>query len=126
MGTHCITNIHEMKSIDSNETIVCSFFRHFDGYPKEHGKDLIDWLKGKILVNGIGFDSNKEIEFNRAGTMAIKLMNHIQDISGAEVIPTISQENYCVDYIYDIYFRDNKFVVIVDGDKTVEEIINNN
>ena len=125
MGTHCITNIHEMKSVKPDETIICSFFRHWDGMPEEHGRDLVDWLKGKILVNGIRYGSNEEIEFNRAGTMAVKLMNHIQDISGAEVIPTNSQDNYCVDYIYDIYFRDNKFVVIVDNDKTVEEFINN-
>lgn len=110
MSTRCITHIHEAQFFDSDEEIVCSFFRHSDGYPEDHGKDLADWLKGKRLVNGIGMHFKEGRDFNRAGTMAVQLMAHIQYISGAEVIPT-GKSGYDEEYIYDVYFRDDVFVI---------------
>ena len=113
MGTRSITHIHEMESL--GEKTVCSFFRHCDGYPSGHGKDLADWLKGKKLVNGMTGEEKTGQDFNRAGTMAVKLMNHIQDESGCEVIPT-GDSNYGEDFTYDVYFRNGKFYLIVDGE----------
>ena len=108
MGTRSITHIHEAHT--GNESIVCSFFRHWDGYPDGHGKDLTDWLDGKRLVNGIGSDFVEGRDFNRAGTMAVQLMAHIQDVSGAEAIPT-GDAGYGEEYTYHVYFRDGKFKV---------------
>ena len=114
MSTRSITHIHEMKSMEfAKERIVCSFYRHCDGYPTGHGDDLANWLKGKSLVNGISDGFNPNTMFNRAGTMAVKLMNHIQDISGCEVIPT-GASNRGEEFTYDIYFRDYKFYIQVD------------
>lgn len=108
MSTRSITHIHE--AVTGEEKIVCSFYRHCDGDPDGHGKDLAEWLAGKRLVNGIDLDFVKDHDFNRAGTMAVQLMAHIQSISGAEVIPTGAQ-GYGEVYTYDIYFRDGKFIV---------------
>jgi hypothetical protein len=108
MSTHCITHIHDAHT--GKEEIVCSFYRHFDGYPDAHGKDLANWLKGKKLVNGIGADHLTGRDFNRAGTMAVSLMNYIQQISGCEVIPR--GKNVLDSYIYDIYFKNGEFEII--------------
>jgi len=108
MSTRSITHIHESHT--EQETIVCSFYRHHDGYPEGHGKDLQEWLKGKRLINGISSDFVEGRDFNRAGTMAVALMSHIQSISGCEVIPT-GDSNYGEEYTYHVYFRDGAFVV---------------
>ena len=110
MSTRSITHIHESHT--GNENIVCSFYRHCDGYPDGHGKDLKEWLNDKKLVNGISVGFVPGRDFNRAGTMAVPLMKYIQDISGCEVIPT-GQTGYGEEYIYDIYFREDAFVVEV-------------
>lgn len=110
MGTRSITHVHQMESMENGENVVCSFFRHWDGYPTGHGQDLANWLKGKKLTNGIGADFDPNTMFNRAGTMAIKLANHIQDLSGAEMIPTGGDDMW-EDFTYDIYYRDDEFLI---------------
>ena len=122
MSTRCITHIHEMKTLDPNEHIVCSFYRHWDGYPSGHGRDLYEWLKDKGLKNGIGLDFREGKDFNRAGSMAVKLMNHIYNISGCEVIPT-GAKNYGEEFTYHIYFRDDKFIIICRDEWEEEEFV---
>jgi|GEM_PF-5043254 len=111
MGTRSITNIHEMDELGGE--IVCTFYRHWDGSVTGHGKDLIKWLSDKKLVNGIGSDFVEGRDFNRAGTMAVKLMYYIQEKSGCEVVPTGTEDQW-VDYIYDIFFIDSTFIVYVE------------
>ena len=111
MSTRSITHIHEMDSL--RDEIICSFFRHCDGYPSGHGDDLAKWLADKRLVNGIGQDFERGRDFNRAGTMAVPLMAHIQAVSGCEVIPSGSDGDS--QYVYDVYFRDGEFIITVDG-----------
>lgn len=110
MSTRSITHIHEAHT--GREEIICSFYRHSDGYPEGHGKDLNDWLNGKRLVNGVGSDFVPGRDFNRAGTMAVQLMHYIQEVSGCEVIPT-GQTGHWEEFIYDVYFRDGTFEVQV-------------
>ena len=112
MGTRSITHIHEMKSLDVDEKIVCSFYRQYDGYPTGHGKDLAEWLTSKGLKNGIGSDFIKGTHFNRAGTMAVKLCNHIQDESGCEIMPTGEKSDY-IDFEYHIYFDEEFKIKII-------------
>lgn len=111
MSTRSVTHIHKMQSIqDGLEAIVYTFFRHSDGYPSGHGSNLVEYLIGKKLVNGKGIDFTIGRDFNRAGTMAIPLMMHIQNISGAESIPTGTKTSD-TEFVYDIYFRENEFYI---------------
>lgn len=112
MSTRSITNIHEMKSFSDEEEIVCTFYRHCDGYPEAMGNDLAKYLKNKHLVNGIGANFLIGRDFNRAGTISVPLMSHIQEISGAEVMPTGSCGGD-EEYLYDIFYRGNDFVIKV-------------
>ena len=105
MGTRSLTFIHEMEDeYLKGDKVVCVFFRHFDGYPSGHGQDLADFLNGKKLVNG---------------TMAVKLANHIQDISGAEIIHG-DNYNYGQDHDYHVYFRNGEFCIQIDGMEPVK------
>ena len=115
MSTRSITHIHESHT--GKEEIVCSFYRHWDGYPSGHGADLNEWLSGKRLVNGMRVDFVDGRDFNRAGSMAVQLMAHIQSISGAEVIPT-GESGYGEEYTYNIFFRNGKFEVHISPDDT--------
>ena len=67
-------------------------------------------MKGKRLVNGIGRDFVKGRDFNRAGTMAVQLMYHIQSVYGCEVVPS-GTSGYGEDYTYHVYFRQGEFQV---------------
>jgi len=118
MGTRSITHIHEMKSLSEDQKIVCSFYRQFDGYPTAHGEDLAKYLKDKGLKNGIGSDFVKGTHFNRAGTMAVKLCNHIQDEAGCEIIPT-GEESQWIDYEYHIYFDDEFAIKVISYGKEI-------
>tara|TARA_R110000850_G_scaffold269167_2_gene401008 strand:+ start:7319 stop:7729 length:411 start_codon:yes stop_codon:yes gene_type:complete len=120
MGTRSLTFIHEMEDeYLKGDKVVCVFFRHFDGYPSGHGQDLADFLNGKKLVNGRSSDFDKATMFNRAGTMAVKLANHIQDISGAEIIHG-DNYNYGQDHDYHVYFRNGEFCIQIDGMEPVK------
>jgi hypothetical protein len=109
MSTRSITHIHE--SFSGNEKIVCSFYRHCDGYPEGHGEDLKQWLDGKTLANGVGQDFVKCRDFNCAGEMAVQLMAHIQSIADASVIPA-GAGGMWEEYTYHVYFRSGKFDVL--------------
>lgn len=108
MSTRSITHIHEHHS--GHESVVCSFYRHCDGYPDGHGADLKAWLAGKRLINGIGAGFDPARDFNRAGAMAVPLMAHIQEVSGCETIPT-GESGYGEEYIYHVFFRDGRFEI---------------
>ena len=114
MSTRSLTYIHEMTDESlTGENLVCVFYRQADGYPSGHGQDLADWLKGKTLVNGKGPKFDRKTMFNRAGTMAVKLVNHIQDIAGAELM--FGQSFDCgQDHDYHVYFRGGEFWIKLD------------
>lgn len=111
MSTRSITHIHQMKSLDSNEEVICSFYRHCDGYIAGHCADLVEFLTGKSLKNGIGSDFVEGSDFNRAGAMAIQLCAFIQNETSCEIVPTNSSYPW-IDYVYHIYF-DKEFKIKV-------------
>lgn len=113
MSTRSITHIHEMDSLGSDK-IVCSFFRHSDGYPSGHGSDLANWLCSKNLVNGIGSGFKKGWDFNRAGTMAVVLMYELQQETSIEVIRT-GGSDFGEDYVYHVNFKDGEFLITCQG-----------
>ncbi len=113
MGTRSITHIYD--DIHSPAIILCSFYRHWDGYPQSHGVDLAKWLKGKFVVNGKSSDFREGIDFNRIGTLAIPLMAHIQEVSGAEIIPAVA-DDYGEEYTYRVHFRDGEFDINFEDD----------
>jgi len=109
MSTRSITHIHEEKEFNNGEEkTICSFYRHCDGYPTGHGQDLANWLKDKKVMNGRVAGA-----FNGTGEAAIKLMNHILDLAGCLVSVVSTQTTDIWEaYIYDIYYRNNEFVII--------------
>ena len=67
MGTRSITVF--MSEWSGDDTIIAAIFRHWDGYPEGHGKDLANYLKDGVLVNGKGGEL-PDLVFNGMGRMA--------------------------------------------------------
>lgn len=103
MGTRSLTFVHE----DDGPAIVC-IYQQFDGYFEGVGDDILRFLKGTEIVNGIGGgDTSKQ--FNGAGDLACRLITHIKggdedNIGGAYIIPADSPDDgWGAEFAYHVY-----------------------
>ena len=114
MSTRSVTNIYGGFDWDLDD-VVCSFYRHSDGYPAGHCSDLVEWLTGKQIKNGTGAGFNQETDFNGLGSMSIQLMAHIDKLTSlVSVIPTGSgseEFNYNVKWVVGA----NDFQIDIEG-----------
>lgn len=103
MSTHAVTTI-----FDGKEALV-SFYRHMDGYPSWHGKELFEFLDGMKIVNGLGGDVGKVA--NGMDCLAAQLIAHFKD--GPGNIYITRNEPHSEDYSYDIFLVKDKLQVKV-------------
>lgn len=68
MGTRSLTIFKDANEEDQAEFAV--LYCQFDGYPSGHGADILECLKGKVVVNG--FENDNQV--NGAGDMAVQLI----------------------------------------------------
>ena len=108
MSTRSITHLYDDRS--PTPKIVCSFYRHHDGYPDGHGAELKQWLQGKKVVNGIGQDFVKGRDYNGMGSLAVSMMTHFDREASIRTIPT-GDHNYGEEYTYHVSYSDGKFFV---------------
>jgi hypothetical protein len=85
-----------------------SYYRHWDGYPSGHGNNLIELLKDKNIVNGIGHDFREGIDFNGMSQLAIWLAYHM---GGSVYACATGADDMGEEYVYDIYWRGGQFVI---------------
>lgn len=72
MGTRSLTFVHE----DDDPAIVC-IYKQYDGYFDGVGDEILSFLKGTKIVNGIGMNSDRE--FNGSGDLAARLITKFKD-----------------------------------------------
>ena len=74
MGTRSTTTIYE------GDKPLLTFYRQMDGYPSGHGQELVDFLKGIEIVNGIqmGGEPPKLQQANGAGCLAAQILTHFK------------------------------------------------
>lgn len=86
-------------------------YRSNDGYPDGHGAELVRYLKGKKLINGIGFGQRGDsMLFNgiwELGTRLIAAINEGQDSPGVRLTLTTATETDR-SYAYTIYVKDGE------------------
>lgn len=82
MGIRAVTLIVDRSFNKSNEQPIVNMYRQHDGYPEGHGKELFDFLDGKILINGIGGDAAYGTHANGAGCLAAQMVNHFKEDLG--------------------------------------------
>ena len=74
MGTRSVTTIYE------GDKPLLAFYRQMDGYPSGHGQELVDFLKGIEMVNGIMMQGPPpELQqANGAGCLAAQILTHFK------------------------------------------------
>lgn len=97
MGTECCTAIK-----DHGEVIAC-LWRHYDGYPQVHGKELIDFLKGFKIVNGIRGNDGKVA--NGMECLAAQLVAHFKQGVGDFYLNNFYDSPEEVPYVYEVYLK---------------------
>ena len=107
MGTRSLTRVIESwKDEKTNkvkkEKIVC-MYRQYDGYPSGMGADLVEFLSGSKVVNGLGIDDmNSKRVFNGAGCLAAQLVAHFKEGAGGFYLYNPNVKDCGQNYEYEI------------------------
>lgn len=103
MSTRSLTHIHE------DGKILLTFYRHMDGYPEGHGKELCEFLKDMTVVNGIGMNRSKIA--NGIGCLAAQIIKHFKDDVGNVYIYPAGSSDCGEEYVYDVSQKNGNIVV---------------
>lgn len=107
MGTRSLTRVIEKwKNRETNKThktkLVC-MYRQFDGYPSGHGADLVEFLTGSKVVNGLSMDDVKSTKvFNGAGCLAAQLVAHFKQGAGGIYLYNPNAKDCGQEYEYEL------------------------
>ena len=93
MATRSLT---VFEGADGKEIAV--LYRHHDGYPDGHGRELAGFLSDGIMVNGIR-DRNVK-QFNGMGCLAAQVIAHFKKEVGAFYLYAAGTRNVREDYVY--------------------------
>ena len=98
MGTRSLTYVYG----DDGHPIVC-MYRQFDGYPSGHGADLVEFLTGSKVVNGLSMDDLKSTKvFNGAGCLAAQLVAHFKQGAGGIYLYNPNAKDCGQEYEYEL------------------------
>jgi hypothetical protein len=101
MGTRSLTFVKN----EDNEPII-NMYRQYDGYPSGMGVDLLEFLDGLHMVNGIRVGEKKRIA-NGVHCLAAQLVSHFKaDAGGIYLYPT-TDTNCWQEYEYHIQLVEN-------------------
>ena len=116
MGTRSLTVINDEWK---NEEI-CVLYRQYDGYPEGHGKDLLDFLKGINVVNGINSDSDGKKISNGMDCLAAQIVAYFKTGPGYFYLNAAGSRDMCEEFIYTIYIY-NKNELFIKVEDTYDE-----
>lgn len=96
MGTRSLIHFKD------DNTILCTVYRQFDGYPEGRGKELADFLLSGRLVNGIPMDSKGRV-WNGMGCLAAQWIAHEKgDDAGGVYMREAGASDFGEEYTYEI------------------------
>lgn len=96
MGTRSLTFVKDGKDK------IINMYRQYDGYPSGHGKDLYDFLKDIVLVNGIPLGDKRKIA-NGMGCLAAQLVAHFKEEPGNNYLYPVTAKDCGQEYVYTVY-----------------------
>lgn len=96
MGTRCLTEFVE------DGEVIATMYRQLDGYPEGHGKGLMDILRGKRIVNGIGQGDSLKNAFNGMGCLAAAVVAEFKDDIGGIYLIKSGERECGEEFIYRI------------------------
>ena len=112
MGTRSLTKIYNEEN-----KILVTMYRQYDGYPSGHGVELLEFLNGFQIVNGLGVALKGKIA-NGMGCIAAQIIAHFKDGPGGVYIETpAATANACdAEYVYYVY---DDYITIKAPTKTI-------
>ena len=107
MGTRSLTRVIETFNDSVKNKMVSrkivTMYRQYDGYPEGMGMDLVEFLDGSKVVNGLGIDEmNSKRVFNGAGCLAAQLVAHFKDGAGGIYLYPNDVKDCGQEYEYEI------------------------
>lgn len=103
MGTRSITIVR-----DGDNRKIIEMYQQYDGYPDGVGKDLLDFIKGGEMGNGISGSPKMGEYFNGINDFAAQLIAQFKDRVGGLYLhaptpdDTAYGDSYGAEYIYEI------------------------
>jgi len=70
MGTRSITRVR-----DEGDKVIIELYKQYDGYPSGLGKELLEFIESKTMVNGFGSD---KMVFNGINDFAAQLVEELK------------------------------------------------
>lgn len=107
MGTRSLTLIHDGTFAEP----FVSMYRHMDGYPSGHGKELYEFLKPIRMVNGIGATDSPIA--NGAGCLAAQIVAYFKGGAGGIYLVPPSSKDHWQEYEYHVHADDTGIRVVV-------------
>lgn len=112
MGTRSTTHIYD--GIISNETHLVSAYKQYDGYLSGYGKDLLEFLLSKSLVNGYNSTQENNQYANGMGCLSAQLIQHFKTGIGGYYITNKADTQ---EYDYHVYILENEVnIKVVEND----------
>ena len=107
MGTRSITRVIETYKDNKTQKQVkkqlINMYRQYDGYPSGMGADLVEFLDGSKVVNGLSSDDMRSTRvFNGGGCLAAQLVAHFKQGAGNIYIEPTSAKDCGQEYEYEI------------------------
>lgn len=109
MGTRSLTFVYD--TYNNEDYKIINMYRQFDGYPSGHGAELVEFLDGRVMVNGYGEASDKIS--NGMGCLSASLVSHFKDGTGGFYLYPVNMTDCGQEYEYHIY--NNRVKVIENG-----------
>jgi hypothetical protein len=106
MGTRSLTHVIETYKHNGKKKkqTLLTMYRQYDGYPRGHGADLVEFLEGSRVVNGYSksdTESEKRV-FNGTGCLAAQLVAHFKKGIGGFYLHRPNAKDCGEEYTYDI------------------------
>lgn len=107
MGTRSLTVFVESDRIAEGKVIkgqeIAVLYRQYDGYYKDgHGQELVNFLKGKKITNGIGMGATKENAFNGMNCLTAAVIAHFKDDIGGFYLYPAGTREISEEFIYTV------------------------
>ena len=104
MGTRSLTFVYDGDTEKVGSTVLC-MYRHMDGYPSGHGKDLAEFILPFKIVNGLGGDGTHIA--NGVGCFAAQIVAHFKEGPGGIYLKPARSTDCWQDYEYHVFVDDD-------------------
>ncbi len=119
MSTTANINIYDGEIEPENK--IVAIYNQNDGYPSGLGWDIVQYLHGKKIINGIEENDDWNNSFNGMGCLAASLIANLKTNIGGIYI--VKENDDWAEYIYKIYLKDGKIYVLITTSDTIDSVI---